>query len=62
MPTAVPRKRRSLANIFAIPALVGVASLGGLLFALVGDGVWDALSWAALVLPVLLFVRSLRTR
>jgi hypothetical protein len=24
-------------------------------FALVGDGAWDALSWAALALPVVLF-------
>jgi hypothetical protein len=56
MPTATPRPRRSLTQIFAIPSLVGIASLGGLVFALVGDGAWDALSWAALAPPVLLFV------
>ena len=55
MPTATPSRRRSLAQIFAIPTLVGIASLGGLVFALVGDGAWDALSWAALALPVVLF-------
>jgi hypothetical protein len=44
-----------LLQIFAIPALVGTASLGGLVFALIGDGGWDALSWAALALPVMLF-------
>jgi len=55
MPT-VQRPHRSLAQIFAIPALIGIASLGGLVFALVGDGAWDALSWAALALPVALFV------
>ena len=55
MPTATPSRRRSLAQTFAIPTLVGIASLGGLVFALVGDGAWDALSWAALALPVVLF-------
>ena len=55
MPTAAPSRRRSLTQIFAIPTLVGLASLGGLVFALVGDGAWDALSWAALALPVALF-------
>jgi hypothetical protein len=55
MPAATPRNRRSLAQIFTIPTLIGTASLGGLVFALVGDGAWDALSWAALALPVVLF-------
>jgi hypothetical protein len=55
MPTAAPRQRRSLTQIFAIPTLIGIASLGGLVFALVGDDAWDALSWAALALPVALF-------
>jgi hypothetical protein len=55
MPTTAPSRRRSLAQIFAIPTLVGIASLGGLVFALVGDGAWDALSWAALALPAALF-------
>jgi hypothetical protein len=55
MPTAAPRPRRSLPQIFAIPTLIGIASLGGLVFALVGDDAWDALSWAALALPAVLF-------
>lgn len=45
---------RSLRQIFAVPALVALASVVGLVSALVGDGSWDALSWLALGLPVAL--------
>jgi len=45
---------RRLLQIFAIPALVAAASFVGLLSALLGDGLWDALSWLALGLPVAL--------
>ncbi|MBE7175809.1 MAG: hypothetical protein INR69_05360 [Mucilaginibacter polytrichastri] len=34
------------------PIIIGVLSLGGLISALVGDGIWDALSWILLGLPV----------
>lgn len=43
---------RTLLQIFAIPAALAVASLVGLVSALVGDGVWDVLSWAALGLVI----------
>lgn len=46
---------RSLWMIFRWPLLVGVVSLVGLVSALVGDGVWDALSWLALGVPALGF-------
>lgn len=36
----------------AAPAAFGSANAVGLLSALVADGVWDALSWAALAAPV----------
>ena len=39
-------------RIFAVPACIAVLSAVGLLSALLGDGVWDALSWAALGAPV----------
>jgi hypothetical protein len=35
-------------RVFAVPALLAVVSLIGLLSALLGDGVWDAVSWIAL--------------
>jgi hypothetical protein len=35
-----------------MPLLLSAATTVGLVAALVGDGVWDALSWVALALPV----------
>lgn len=42
----------SLWRIFRIPLLLAAVSLVGLVSALLGDGLWDALSWAALTLPL----------
>ncbi|MCC8938755.1 hypothetical protein CI1B_24310 [Bradyrhizobium ivorense] len=47
---------RSLAQIFAAPLVIAILSTVGLISALVGDGWWDAISWAALGLPVLLYL------
>ncbi len=47
-------RRQTLGQIFAVPALIGVLSGVGLLSALVGDGVWDGLSWLTLGVPVAL--------
>ena len=45
------------------PVVLGVATAFGLVSALVGDGVWDALSWLALGAPVAVGVLlSLRQR
>lgn len=44
-------KRRSLLRVFAIPILLGTLSVVGLLAALLGDDVWDVLSWLALGVP-----------
>ena len=44
---------RSLGRIFRWPLCLGLASLGGLLSALLGDGPWDVLSWVLLGGPVL---------
>lgn len=38
-------------QIWGMPVLLGVISLVGLLSALLGDGVWDGVSWLALGLP-----------
>lgn len=51
--------RRSLTQIFAWPLAVGALSTVGLVSALVGDGVWDGLSWLTLPLPILLYVAFL---
>jgi hypothetical protein len=50
------RSLRTLRQIFALPIMIGILSPVGLLAALVGDGWWDGLSWAALSLPVLLYL------
>lgn len=50
-----------LSEIFRVPLWIGVASLVGLVGALVGDGWLDALSWLALGLPLWMIVRALRS-
>lgn len=40
------------ARVFGVPALLAAVSGFGLLSALIGDGPWDALSWAALAVPL----------
>jgi len=47
---------RTLGQIFAAPIVIGVLSIVGLLAALIGDGWWDAASWLALTLPILLYL------
>jgi len=47
--------RQSLRQIFLAPLVVGLLSTVGLVSALVGDGVWDGVSWLALLLPILLY-------
>lgn len=42
----------STLQIWGIPIVLGVVSAIGLLSALLGDGIWDALSWFALATPV----------
>ena len=38
---------------WAIPAIFGVGSLFALIAALAAEGVWDVISWALLLLPIL---------
>ena len=44
--------RQSLTQIFSVPAVIAIVSAVGLLAALLGDGLWDAVSWLALAVPV----------
>lgn len=41
----------TVSQIWGMPVLLGAISLVGLLSALLGDGVWDVVSWVALSLP-----------
>jgi hypothetical protein len=45
-------RTRPLRQIFYWPAVLAVITAVGLLSALLGDGVWDALSWVALACPI----------
>lgn len=44
-------------RVFAIPVLLALLSAFGLLSALLGDGVWDALSWLTLGALIVTIVR-----
>lgn len=48
--------------IFALPLLIAVLSLVGLVAALTGDGWRDAASWAALAVPVAAVAWAMRAR
>jgi Fe2+ transport system protein B len=39
-------------QIFRLPAAFAAITIVGLLSALLGDGVWNALSWVALACPI----------
>jgi xanthosine utilization system XapX-like protein len=47
--------RQSLRRIFALPALIALASAIGLVGALVGEGVWDVASSLCLAIPAIVF-------
>jgi hypothetical protein len=50
------RTRQTIGQIIMIPAALAVLSAGGLIFALVEDGIWDALSWLMLSIPIALLM------
>jgi hypothetical protein len=49
-------------KVFAIPTFIAVLSAAGLFAALLGDGVWDSLSWLGLGIPAALALRGLLQR
>lgn len=57
-----PARRQTAAQIFAIPALLALLSLVGLVSALMGDGARDFLSWLGLAAPVMVTLWALRAR
>jgi hypothetical protein len=54
---APARTRSGFRRVFAIPLLLAILSAIGLLAALIGDDVWDALSWLGLGVPVAVILR-----
>jgi hypothetical protein len=48
-------RHRTLREIFAWPAIIAVLSTVGLMSALLGDGIWDGVSWIVLAVPVALY-------
>ncbi len=50
-------------RVRAIPLLLVALTIFGLLAALLGTGIWHALAWAALAIPIVVAVRfSMRPR
>ena len=45
-------RHRSFGQIFLIPAILALIVAVGLVSALLGDGIWDGLSWVCLLVPV----------
>lgn len=47
---------KTFLHIWLAPIILGVISAIGLLSALLGDDIWDVLSWLTLTLPLLVAV------
>lgn len=60
--TARRRQRAGLARVFAVPALLLLASVAGLVIGLTGDGLRDGLSWTLLFAPILAAVFAFAKR
>jgi hypothetical protein len=56
------KKAHSLRRVFAIPLLLALLSVAGLVVALTGDGWRDGAAWIALGIPVLAVGRAMATR
>jgi hypothetical protein len=51
-----------MARIFAMPIVIAVISIVGLVGALLGDGWLDVISWAGLLVPLAVIAWALRYR
>lgn len=54
--------RQPLSRIFAVPAVLGILTTIGLLSALIGDGIFDGLSWLTLAAPIAIPVYCIHAR
>lgn len=60
--TASRRAPARLGQVMAIPALMFVATIAGLVLGLTGDGLPDVLAWGLLFIPVILSVLAFMRR
>jgi hypothetical protein len=60
MMSIAPRRSANFWRVFGVPILLGLVSAIGLLSALLGDGLCDALSWAALGAPIAIIIWYVR--
>ncbi len=52
----------NLTRTFAVPAMLAALTATGLVGALLGDGIWDALAWVGLGIPAFLGIRRFLLR
>ncbi|MBN8888337.1 MAG: hypothetical protein J0I77_21680 [Rudaea sp.] len=50
--SSVQRGGNSLGRIFRVPLVLALVTAFGLLSALLGDDIWDVLSWLTMVVPL----------
>lgn len=55
-------RRRNFQQIFGIPIAIGAVSTIGLVAALVGDGLLDAVSWTTLAVPLAIILWAFARR
>lgn len=46
--------KATVVKVWRTPLVLGILSAFGLLAALLGDGIWKALAWIALLIPLLI--------
>lgn len=56
------KRGQSIRAIFAMPLILALLSLIGLVAALTGDGIRDAVSWLGLAVPVAVVGWAMRAR
>ena len=56
MSVDLQQTRRGWKQVFGVPILLGVLSAVGLTSALLGDDIWNALSWLTLGVPCAIIV------
>jgi len=54
------KRRPDIYRVWALPALLGIASMAGLVAALVLGGAGDAVSWIALAIPIMVIIHHAR--
>jgi hypothetical protein len=53
-------RRGQFRRVWLWPSVLGVAGLVGLVSALVGDGIWDLVSWLTLGAPLAIVLLAMR--